>query len=71
MFEVARDVGTRGHRFKLAIPVCRSEVRRRSFVVRVVSVWNSLPSRVVEAGSVECFNRGLFGVLGSRFLDTI
>ena len=28
LFEVARDVGTRGHRFKLAIPVCRSEVRR-------------------------------------------
>ena len=53
LFEVARDVGTRGHRFKLAIPVCRSEVRRRFFVVRVVSVWSSLPSRVVEVGSVE------------------
>ena len=23
LFEVVRDVGTRGHRFKLAIPVCR------------------------------------------------
>ena len=33
LLEVARDIGTRGHRFKLAIPVCRSEVRRRSFVV--------------------------------------
>ena len=55
LFEVARDVGTRGHRFKLAIPVCRSEVRRRSFAVRVVYVWNSLSSRVFEADSVECF----------------
>ena len=71
LFEVARDVGTRGHRFKLAIPVCRSEVRRRSFTVRVVSVWNSLPSRVVEADSVECFKRRLDGVLDSRLLTTI
>ena len=38
LFEGARDVGTRGHRFKLAIPVCRSEVRRRSFVVQAVYV---------------------------------
>ena len=71
LFEVPRDVGTRGHRFKLPISVCRSEVRRRSFVVRVVSVWNSLPSRVVEAGSVECFKRRLDVVLGSKLLDTI
>ena len=46
LFEVACDVGTKGHKFILAIPVCLSEVRRRSFLVKVVSVWNSLPSRV-------------------------
>ena len=69
LFEVARDVSTRGHTFKLAIPVCQSEVRRRSFVVRVVSVWNSLPSRDVEAGSVEC--RRVDIILGSKLLDTI
>ena len=39
-FEVTRDVCTRGTRFKLAIRVCRSEVRRKSFVVRIVSVRN-------------------------------
>ena len=71
LFEVARDVGTRGHRFEISIPVCRSGVRRRSFVVRVVSVWNSLPSRVVEADCVECFKRRLDVVLGSKLLDTI
>ena len=68
---MARNVDTRGHRFKLAIPVCRSKVRKRSFVVGIVSVSNSLPSRVVEAGSVECFKRRLDGVLGSRLLDTV
>ena len=35
------------------------------------SVWNSLPSRVVEAGSVECFKRRLDVVLGSKLLETI
>ena len=71
LFEMARDVGMRGHRFKLAIPVCRSEVRRRPFVVRVISVWNLLPSRVVEAGSAERFKRRLDVVLGSELLETI
>ena len=54
LFEVARDVGTRGHRFKLAMSLCRSKVRRRSFAVRDIPLWNSLPSMVVEVDSVEC-----------------
>ena len=68
---MARDVGTRGHRFELAIPKFRSEVRRRSFAIRVVSVLNSLPSRVVEADNVECFIRRLDGVLDSKLFTTI
>ena len=43
VFELARDVGTRGHAYKLSIPVCRSELGRRTFGVRVVRKWNSLP----------------------------
>ena len=53
------------------ISVYQSEVRRRSFVVRTFSVWNALPSSVVEAGIVECFKRRLNDILGSRLLDTI
>ena len=71
LFEVAGDVGTRGHRFKLAIPVCRSEVRKRSFVVRVVSVSNSMSSWVVATGSLECFKRRLDVVLGSKLFEII
>ena len=69
LFEVARDVGTRRHRFKLAIAVCRSEVRRIFFVVRVFSVWNSLSSRAVETGSLECCKRRLDFLLGSKLLE--
>ena len=71
LFAVASDVDTICYRCKLAIPVFRSEVRRRPFVVRIFSVWNSLPSRVVEAESVECFKRRLDGVLRSRLPVTI
>ena len=62
---------TRGHKFKQVIQVCWSEVRRRSFTIRVVSLRNSLPSRVVKALSVEIFKRRLDCVLGSRLLATI
>ena len=40
-------------------------------MVRVNSVWNSLPSRDVEAGSVEFFNMRLDAAVGSNLLDTI
>ena len=64
LFEMARSVGTRGHSFKMSIPVCRSEVLRRSFGVRRVILWNSLPSKVVEASSVGTFKRLLDEFLG-------
>ena len=35
VFEIARDVGTRGHACKLSIPVCRSELGRKT----LGSVW--------------------------------
>ena len=64
LFEMAVSVGTRGHSFKMSIPVCRTEIRRRSFGVRRVLVWNGLPSEVVEAPSVTCFKRRLDASLG-------
>ena len=64
LFEMARSVGTRGHSFKMSVPVCRSEVLRRSFGVRRVMLWNSLPSSVVETSSVGTFKRLLDEFLG-------
>lgn len=71
MFELARNVGTRGHRYKLAVPVCRSEVGRRTFAVRVVGAWNALPSRVVEAGNVESFKVMLDAALKDKFFSIL
>ena len=66
VLELARDVGTRGHGLKLSVPICRSEMGRRIFGSRVVRVWNSLPSSVVEAPSLESFKRGLDLFLGDQ-----
>ena len=63
--------GTIVHQFKVAIPVCQSVDRRRTFVVLVASVWNSLPFRVVGAGSIEWLKRILDVILGSKLIDTI
>ena len=59
LFELAMDVGTRVSNFKLAIPVCRTDMGRRSFVVRVVTHWNSLPSSVVETNTITAFKSRL------------
>ena len=33
-FEYARNTRTRGHAFKLSIPLCRKDVKKRYFAVR-------------------------------------
>ena len=66
LFERAAVVGTRGHQYKLSVPVCRSEVRRRSLAARCVSVWNSLSADTVEASGLVAFKRRLDADLGDR-----
>ena len=46
---------TRGHEFKVSIPRCRTEVRRRSFEVRVVDLWNGLPEFAVQLDTCNKF----------------
>ena len=71
VFEMANPVGTRGHNYKLAIPICRTEVGRRTFGVRVVNIWNSLPADVVEASSLDTFKRGLDAHLGEVLYSVV
>ena len=53
------DVQTRGHNFKLYLPDCRLDVRKFSFARRVCLVWNTLPNDVVNAVSLNSFERNL------------
>ena len=60
---------TRGHSLKLAIPRCRTEIKRRFFNVRCVRVWNALPSSVVCAESVGAFKRGLCTAIPNELFE--
>jgi hypothetical protein len=62
------ETGLRGHEFKLQVPLCRTDVRKYSFPVRVVKCWNSLPSAVVNATSVNIFKSRLEKVNFTPFL---
>ena len=51
--------GLRGHILKLDKPKAKKALRKNSFALRVVSVWNDLPEEVVTADSVDSFKRRL------------
>ena len=54
-FELSDNSRTRGHGYKLIKSRSRLDIRKHFFSQRVVNVWNSLPSEVVEAESVNAF----------------
>ena len=71
VFERQSHVATRGHSFKLSVPICRSELRRRFFNVRSVSTWNGLPVDVVDAGSLNGFKSRLDSHMSDHFFQTL
>ena len=46
---------TRGHSYKLVKSRSRLDIRKNFFSQRVINAWNSLPSEVVEAESINAF----------------
>ena len=58
---------TRGHSYKLAVPRCRTETRRRFFDVRCVLLWNQLSGDLVGVRRLEGFKAGLVRDFGDRF----
>ena len=71
VFEMARSVGNRGHSLKMSVPVCRSEMRRRTFGVMRVFLWNSLSADLVHTTSLTTFKRRLDQLLGERLYETV
>ena len=59
MLDRHSHASTRGHCFKLAVPGCRTDLKKRFFNVRCVDVWNRLPESVVDAASVNAFKKRL------------
>ena len=71
LLDVQSHAATRSNGYKLAIPRCRTELRRRFWSVRCVNRWNSLPAEVVQAETVESFKRGLDRHVGDLFYSTV
>ena len=59
LFSFPASSRTRGHAHKIENWRFKTEMGRYSFSNRVVKLWNSLPSELVEADSVEAFKRPL------------
>ena len=55
----SQELNLRGHHLKLYKKPCRLNVRKYFFTQRIVSLWNSLPNRVVTAPSVNSFKKRL------------
>ena len=53
--QLRQDSCTRGHRYKIFKKRPRLNIRKYSFCVRTVELWNGLPNRVVEANTVRTF----------------
>ena len=50
---------TRGHIFKLYKPLVQTAIHKHFFSIRVISNWNSLPYKVVNAVSLDSFKSKL------------
>ena len=53
------NFSTRGHNFKLFVQHANFNTRKLFFSIRIVDIWNRLPSNVVNASNVMCFKKRL------------
>ena len=66
MFPLAGETRTRGYSLKIRGSRFRTELRRNFFTQRVVNLWNSLPSKAVEAISLDVFKARIDKFLNSK-----
>ena len=59
---------TRGHPYRITVPLAKNNVFKNSFSCRIPPIWNALPTPVVLAPSVFAFKRLLFKTDLTKFV---
>jgi len=59
----------RGHRHRLLMPFCGTDMSKRFFNVRRIMLWNSLPSLVIDSATLGAFKSSLANFLGDSLFD--
>ena len=59
LFHIDEGSRTRGHNLKNIKENCRKDVRKRFFSLRINSLWNNIPSHVVNADTLNSFKKHL------------
>ena len=57
--ESTTSLSTRGHIFKIFRQRAEKPIRQNFLSIRIVSEWNSLPEKIVEAPNLKIFERRL------------
>ena len=60
-----------GSHYKLLMPACNTDIKRRFFGARCVLLWNSLPTCVMESDSLVTFKRLLAEFLGDVLFEFV
>ena len=72
LFELAKqETGTRGHGFKIQKKHTRLGLRQNSFSITIVNTWNSLPTTVVNAITMNQFKNGIDDALSTIALTYV
>jgi len=58
-FTFSTTTNLRGHPFRLSVPIVKNNTHLNFFSVRIVKIWNSLPSHIVTANNVNLFKTRL------------
>ena len=61
--------GTRGHMYKLVLPLARKTVRKNFFSIRIIPAWNFLPADIVTSSNVHDFKVMLLNIDLTLFLS--
>ena len=67
-FKFTLNHSSRGHPFRLEIPLTKNNTHKHFFSCRAVVAWNSLPSTTVSAPSTQSFKRQLCKLNLSTFI---